>query len=208
MKNFYQFENKLINQGYRYICGTDEAGRGPMAGPLVAAAVILPYNYHISGLNDSKKLSEKKRKQLYHEILEHAIEVSISMIDVETVDKINVYEASKLAMINCIKKMKTKIDYILADAIDLNLEIPCRAIIKGDQKSASIAAASIIAKVTRDRYMVEIDKLYPQYGFKNHKGYVTQAHLEAIEKYGVCKIHRRSFAPIKRQLMKQLTLDL
>lgn len=206
--NLYQYEENLIKQGYKHIVGTDEVGRGPMAGPLVAAAVILPLDYKIDGLNDSKKLTEKKREELYKEILKHATEVQVYFVDVETVDEINVYQASKLAMIKCIQNMHTKVDYILTDAMKLNLDIPCLDIIKGDIQSASIAAASIVAKVERDHYMIEMDKLYPQYGFKNHKGYVTKAHLEAINKYGVCKIHRRSFAPIKKLLIEQMTLDI
>jgi|SRR5690554_2041864 len=200
MNNLYKLETLLHKQGYKYIVGTDEVGRGPMAGPLVAAAVILPENTKIEGINDSKRLTAKRRNELFHKIKKAAIEVQVSFIDVETIDKINVLEASRRAMINCIEKMETKVDYILSDAVKLNFDIPNENIIKGDRKSASIAAASIIAKVTRDNYMVEMDKIYPNYGFKNHKGYVTQGHLQALNKYGVTKIHRRSFSPVRKAM--------
>lgn len=198
MNNLYKLEMLLHKQGYKYIAGTDEVGRGPMAGPLVAAAVILPENINVEGINDSKILTVKKRNQLYNEITENAVEIQVSFIDVETVDKINVLEASRRAMTDCIRKMKTKVDYILSDAVKLNFDIPNENIIKGDCKSASIAAASIIAKVTRDNYMIEMDNKYPNYGFKNHKGYVTKGHLQALKKYGVTKIHRQTFAPVKK----------
>ena len=200
MNNLYELEEKLYEQGYNYIAGTDEVGRGPMAGPVVAAAVILPRGLTISGINDSKKLTEKKREELYDEILKKAIEVQVCFVDVERVDQMNVLEASRFAMTNCIKSMKTKVDYILTDAMKLNINIPFTDLIKGDSKSASIAAASIIAKVARDRYMVELDKEYPMYGFKDHKGYVTKAHLEALEKYGVSVHHRKSFAPVQKYI--------
>ena len=196
MNKLYEYELEAYEKGFNYIAGTDEVGRGPMAGPLVAAAVILPKGLEIEGLNDSKKLSPKKRDQLYQVIKEKAIEVEVTFIDVESVDRLNVYEASKLAMMTCIEKMKHKVDFILTDAMKLDIDIPYLSIIKGDAKSASIAAASIIAKVERDNYMIALDSEYPQYGFKNHKGYVTKAHLEAIKKYGVTDIHRKSFAPV------------
>jgi ribonuclease HII len=200
MNNIYEYEKNAYEHGYHNIAGTDEVGRGPMAGPLVAAAVILPEGLEIPGINDSKKLSPKKREELYQIIKEKAIEVTVTFIDVEEVDRLNVYQASKLAMTKCIQKMKHKVDYILTDAMNLDLDIPYLSLIKGDAKSASIAAASIIAKVERDRYMVEIDAKYPQYGFKKHKGYVTKAHLEAIKKYGVTEMHRKSFAPVQEIL--------
>jgi ribonuclease HII len=203
----YEYEEQLLKQGYLNIVGTDEVGRGPMAGPLVAAAVILPPNIIIEGLNDSKKLTSKKREELYIEIMEKAIEVQVTFIDVETVDRVNVYEASKIAMSQSIRKMKNKVDYILADAMNLNLGIPSLGIIKGDAKSLSIAAASVIAKVERDHYMIEMDEKYPEYGFKNHKGYVTKAHLQAINKYGITEIHRKSFAPVRECLYQQTKLN-
>lgn len=200
MNNLYEYEKRAYEQGYTNIAGTDEVGRGPMAGPLVAAAVILPKGLEIDGLNDSKKLTPKKREELYKIIKEKALEVEVTFIDVEEVDRLNVYQASKLAMTKCIEKMKHKVDFILTDAMNLDLDIPYLSLIKGDAKSASIAAASIIAKVERDHYMISIDEKYPQYGFKNHKGYVTKAHMEAIKKYGVTEVHRKSFAPVSEIL--------
>jgi len=200
----YEYENNLKEQGYKYIVGTDEVGRGPMAGPLVVACVLLPEDEIIEGLNDSKKLSAKKREQLAEIIKEKAIEYQIQYMTVEEVDKLNVYEASRQAMMKCIRKMKHKVDYVLSDAMPLDFEFPCLSIIKGDAKSASIAAASIVAKVERDKYMDELDKDFPMYGFKNHKGYVTKAHLQAINDYGVCIHHRVSFAPVKAVLNKEM----
>ena len=202
MMNNYKFEQQYYDEGKQYIAGTDEVGRGPMAGPLVVAAVILPDDVVIEGLNDSKKLTEKKREQLSAIIKQKAIEYQIQYMSVEEVDRLNVYEASRQAMIKCVRKMKHKVDYVLSDAMPIDFEYPCLDIIKGDMKSASIAAASIIAKVERDHYMVELDKQYPQYGFKKHKGYVTKMHLEAIEKYGVCEHHRTSFAPVKNIILR------
>lgn len=199
----YEYENELKQKGYKYIVGTDEVGRGPMAGPLVVASVILPENEIIEGLNDSKKLTPKKREELAKIIKEKAIEYQIQYMTVKEVDDLNVYEASRQAMIKCIRKMKHKIDYVLSDAMPLDFEYPCLSLIKGDSKSASIAAASIIAKVERDHYMDELDKDYPMYGFKKHKGYVTKMHLEAINEYGVCEHHRVSFAPVKAVLNKK-----
>lgn len=206
--DLYKFENELKRKNYNYIVGTDEAGRGPMAGPVVVAACILPNDYIIEGLNDSKKLTEKKREALFEEIVKHAVEYKIEFIDVETVDNINVYQASKNGMINCIKDMKTKVDYILSDAMALDIGIPCIDLIKGDSLSASIAAASILAKVSRDRYMCEMAKIYPEYGFEKHKGYVTKYHLEMLEKYGPCDIHRRSFEPVQKIIYRQIKLDI
>ncbi len=203
MFDIFLMENELHKKGYKYIAGCDEVGRGPMAGPLVACAVVLDPNNKIEGLNDSKKLSKKKRESLYNEILQKAREVHTCFISVEDVDKLNVYQASKLAMTNCLNNM-TKVDYILTDAMKLDTNIPYEAIIKGDQKSAAIAAASIIAKVSRDRYMEELDKDFPNYGFKNHMGYVTKYHLEAINKYGVCVHHRRSFKPVMDVINKKI----
>ncbi len=198
----YAIEKELHNAGYRYILGTDEAGRGPMAGPLVASAVILPENFFLEGLNDSKKVSPRLREKLFDIIMEEALEVQIEIISVEEVDRLNVYRASKKAMLACIGRMKN-VDYVLTDAMKLNLDIPCLDLIKGDSKSASIAAASIIAKVTRDRIMKEYDQLYPEYGFKQHKGYVTKMHLEMLRIYGPCPIHRTSFEPVRKELYHQ-----
>lgn len=206
--DLYKYENELISQNYKYIVGTDEAGRGPMAGPLVVAAVVLPKDEKIEGLNDSKKLSKKKREILYQEIIAKAIDYSIECIDVESVDKLNVYQASKIGMINCINKLKVPVDYILTDAMKLDIGIPCLSLIKGDSLSASIAAASILAKVTRDNYMMEMAKKYPEYGFEKHKGYVTRYHLEKLNKYGPCEIHRKSFEPVRLASYKQTSLEL
>lgn len=201
-------EKELHIAGYKNILGTDEAGRGPMAGPLVAAAVILPEGFFLDDLNDSKKLSPKKRDKLYEVILAEAVEVQTEIISAEEVDRLNVYGATKKAMLACIKKMKTKVDYVLTDAVKLNLDIPSEDIIKGDAKVAAIAAASIIAKVTRDKLMEEYDRLYPEYGFKKHKGYVTKYHLEMLKKYGPCPIHRESFEPVKKEMYKQIKLSI
>lgn len=198
MEDLYQYENELKSKGYKIIAGTDEVGRGPMAGPVVVASVILDDNNFIDGLNDSKKLTAKKRKELSKIIKEKALDYSITFIPVEEVDKINVLEASRKGMMECIRKLKYKVDYVLSDAVKLDFEFPCLNIIKGDSKSASIAAASIIAKVARDDYMDELDNDYPMYGFKMHKGYVTKYHLDAIDKYGVCCHHRKSFAPVQK----------
>jgi len=203
MNNLHYYENLAYDKGYKVIAGTDEVGRGPMAGPLVAAAVVLPNDFDCDDINDSKKLTPKKREKLYDFIMHKALEVSITFISVEDVDRLNVYQASKLAMTACLQKLKIKPDYVLTDAMKLDVDIPVMDIIKGDSKSISIAAASIIAKVSRDRYMVSIDAKYPMYGFKNHKGYVTKKHLEAIHKYGICELHRKSFAPVQEVIGKR-----
>ena len=189
-----EIENRLYNEGYSSICGVDEAGRGPLCGPVVAAAVILPKNEKIEGVNDSKKLSEKKREQLFDVIKEKAIAVGVGISDVDVIEKVNILNATKLAMKEAISNLKVKPDYVLIDGnqgldIDTNFE----TVISGDAKSESIAAASIIAKVTRDRMLIEYDKKYPEYGFAKHKGYGTKVHIEAIQKYGLTDIHRPSF---------------
>ena len=177
-----------------YICGIDEAGRGPFAGPVVAGAVILDPSKEILYLNDSKKLSEKKREELYDVIMENAISVGVGIVDSRTIDEINILQATYLAMRKAIAALDPQPDYILADAVHIpGIDIPQEGIIKGDAKSISIAAGSIIAKVTRDRMMYEYDKQYPEYGFASHKGYGTAAHIEAIKKYGPLDIHRRTF---------------
>lgn len=198
MLDLYKYENELKDKGYKIIAGTDEVGRGPMAGPVVVASVVLDDNSFIEGLNDSKKLTPKKRKELSEIIKAKALDYSITFIPVEEVDRINVLEASRKGMLECIRKLKVKVDYVLSDAVKLDFEFPCLNIIKGDSKSASIAAASIVAKVARDEYMDELDKDFPMYGFKKHKGYVTKYHLNAIDKYGVCIHHRKSFAPVQK----------
>lgn len=200
--NLYEYEDALYEKGVTYIAGTDEAGRGPLAGPVVAAAVILKKGVTIEGVDDSKKLSDKKRRALKKEIEEKALAIGISVVSPQEIDLINIYRASKEAMMSAIKSLKIKPDYILADAMMLEdeLMIPTESIIKGDQKSASIAAASIIAKVTRDEYMIMMDGFFPEYGFKQHMGYPTKKHIEAIKKYGITPIHRKTFEPIKSLL--------
>lgn len=207
--NLYQYEEQLEDLGIKYIAGVDEVGRGPLAGPVVVAAVILPLNLRIKGINDSKKLSLKKRNELYKIILNEALAVNVSFIDERVIDEINIYEATKKGMLEAISGLKIKPEHVLIDAMPLReLAIAHTSIIHGDALSASIGAASIIAKVTRDEYMDKMDIKYPNYGFKYHKGYCTKEHLEALEKYGPCEIHRKSFAPVKKFYTKQLTLDL
>lgn len=200
--NLYQYEEELWNKGKKYVGGVDEVGRGPLVGPVVTACVILPHDFSCPGLTDSKKLSEKKRNEYYDYIMKNALSVSIGMKDEKVIDEVNIYEATKLAMYEAIEKSKITPDHVLIDAMKLeNLNIPSTSIIKGDAKSISIAAASVIAKVTRDRMMYELDKQYPQYDFKHNKGYPTKKHLEAIEKYGVLKQHRRSFGPVEAYIL-------
>lgn len=207
--NLYQYEEQLEDLGIKYIAGVDEVGRGPLAGPVVVAAVILPLNLRIKGINDSKKLSLKKRNELYKIILNEALAVNVSFIYERVIDEINIYEATKKGMLEAISGLKIKPEHVLIDAMPLReLAIAHTSIIHGDALSASIGAASIIAKVTRDEYMDKMDIKYPNYGFKHHKGYCTKEHLEALEKYGPCEIHRKSFAPVKKFYTKQLTLDL
>jgi len=201
------YEKALWNKGIKYIVGVDEVGRGPLAGPLVAAAVILDPNNPIEGLNDSKQLSSKKRQVMLKEIKEKAIAYAYCFVDEKTIDIINIYQASKKGMIDAINKLEIRPEYILSDAMPLKeIDIPYDAIIKGDTLSASIAAASIVAKETRDDFMVKMDKVYPGYGFKNNKGYPTKEHLEALDKLGICKIHRKSYKPVQRTLQKQISL--
>lgn len=205
----YEYENNLLAKGFYYVAGCDEAGRGPLAGPVVAAAVILDRNYEIKGLNDSKKLTDKKRRLLYEEIKERALAYAITFIDVETIDKINILESARLAMIESVKKLNINPDFIITDAMKIPYENSLD-IIKGDALSATIAAASILAKVTRDDYMIELDNKYPNYGFKDHKGYGTKKHIEAIKNFGILDgIHRRTFEPIKSMLnYEQISLDI
>ena len=191
-------ENIFWQAGVKYIAGCDEAGRGPLAGPLVVAAVILPENVFISGLNDSKQVSAKKRESLYKEIREKALGITLAIVSPATIDRLNIYEATKEAMVQCLTGFKLEPEVALIDAMPLTIPfIHCRSIIHGDAKSASIAAASIIAKVTRDRIMVELDKKFPVYGFAGHKGYGSEQHMEAIAAHGASIWHRRSYEPIK-----------
>ncbi len=192
----YKYEKELYKKGKKYIAGVDEVGRGPLIGPVVAAAVILPENFTLEGLTDSKKLSEKKREMFYQIIKEQAISIGIGIISEKRIDEINIYEATKEAMIMAINNLNIKPDHILIDAMPLNLDIPTTSIIKGDLLSISISAASVIAKVTRDHMLYEIDKEYPMYDLKNNKGYGTKKHIEAIKKYGITKYHRLSYKPV------------
>ncbi|GKS54435.1 ribonuclease HII [Enterococcus mundtii] len=194
------YENEGYAQGYDLIAGIDEVGRGPLAGPVVAAAVILPKGVEIYGLNDSKQLSEKKREELYEQIQEKALSVGIGVIDEQTIDRVNIYEASKLAMCEAVKELTPEPTYLLIDAMTLDLPIAQNKLIKGDARSISIAAASIIAKVYRDRLMKEYELQYPGYGFAKNAGYGTKEHLLGLAQHGITPIHRKSFAPVKQYL--------
>lgn len=194
----YKYENAAIAEGARYIAGVDEAGRGPLAGPVSVAAVILPNDLYLPKLNDSKKLSSKVREELFEEIHAKAIAIGSALIDAKTIDRINIYQATINGMYESIFSLSPQPQKVLIDAVKLDrLSIPSESIIHGDAKSASIAAASIIAKVTRDHLMDAYDRQYPEYGFAQHKGYGTAAHLAALKKYGPCPIHRLSFEPIR-----------
>lgn len=197
----YEYEQKAAKNGAKLIAGVDEAGRGPLAGPVAVGACILPLNLYLPHLKDSKKLTEKRRDILFDMIKENAIAYSVVFIDRETIDSVNIYQATMMGMYEAINKLSPAPDKILIDAMPLeNLDIPHESIVKGDAKSASIAAASVLAKVSRDRLMLAMDEVYPEYGFKNHKGYGTKAHIEALKKYGPCPIHRHSFEPVKSML--------
>lgn len=204
--DLYKYEKELYNNGIKYIGGVDEVGRGPLIGPVVTACVVLPKDFVLVGLNDSKQLSEKKRNEFYDYIKEHALACEVGIIGPETIDEVNIYEATKLAMKQAIDKVnkKLKLEHVLIDAMPLEIDIPTTSIIKGDAKSISIAAASVIAKVTRDAMMYELDEKYPQYGFKSHKGYPTKKHIEAIYKYGLIPGYRKTFKPISDILEKDL----
>lgn len=200
----YEFEERLYEQGITYVAGVDEAGRGPLAGPVVAAAVILKKGATFTYVNDSKQLTEKERDLALVEIKENAVAIGIGMSSVQEIDLINIYRASRQAMLSAIAQLKVKPEFILSDAMPMEIDIPMESIIKGDAKSVSIAAASIIAKTTRDAYMVEMDKLFPSYGFAKHKGYPTKEHVEAIKTFGILPIHRKTYEPIKSMLKKDL----
>lgn len=198
LRDLHQHEMAFHGKGRRLVAGVDEAGRGPLAGPVVVAAVILPPDYRLPGLNDSKKLSAKQRETLYTEITSAAIAVTRAVIDVERIDRINIYQATLHGMYEVLAALRPEPEAALIDAMPLKgLQIPCLSLIHGDAISASIAAASIVAKVERDRIMDELDSEYPLYGFAKHKGYATPDHLVALEKYGPCPMHRKSFSPIK-----------
>lgn len=198
-----EFENELYNNKINFIAGIDEVGRGPLVGPVVTAAVILPKDFYDERINDSKKLTEKKRELLYDVIMENALSVGIGVSSPEVIDEINILNATKKAMIEAINNLSIKPEHLLIDAVKLDIDIPQTSIIKGDAKSQSIASASIIAKVTRDRMMIELDKKYPMYDFKHNKGYGTKKHIEALYKYGPLKEHRKSFAPVSELTNKK-----
>ena len=205
MNNLWEYENELFNKGIKIVGGTDEAGRGPLYGPVVASCVVLNKGFNLEGLTDSKKLTEKKRDKYYEYIMENAI-VGVSIISNTEIDKINIYEASRKAMMEAIKEVREKIDleYVLTDAMPLpDLDIPHLPIIKGDAKSISIAAASVVAKVTRDRILYEVDKKYPEYEFKKHKGYPTKKHIENIYKYRLIDGYRLSYGPVQEYIRKR-----
>lgn len=189
-----EIECRLYSKGYKLIAGVDEAGRGPLAGPVCAAAVILPEDLIIEGINDSKKLTEKNREQLFDVICEKAVAYAIEFVSPDVIDQINIKQATSLAMHNAVQNLDIMADYVIVDGNDkIPYDIPYEYVVKGDAKSQTIAAASILAKVSRDRLMVELDDEFPEYGFKKHKGYGTKVHCEAIQKYGILPIHRKSF---------------
>lgn len=195
----WQYEKELFDEGYNIIGGVDEVGRGPLIGPVVTACCVLPRNFKLEGLTDSKKISEKKREQFYDYIINNCVAYGIGQCSPEEIDRYNILEATKIAMKRAIDKVneQIKLDYVLIDGnMKFDFEYKYKSIVKGDFKSISISAASIIAKVTRDRMLIDLDKKYPMYGFKNHKGYPTKAHLEAINKYGLIDGYRKSYGPV------------
>ena len=200
-KGLFPFDQKIRDeQGVLYIAGFDEAGRGPLAGPVATAGVVLPLTYHNDAINDSKKLTDKERRKLFVEIKEVALAYYVDLVDVETIDRMNILEADRFGMEICLRNIlaKTRVDYIITDYMALHTKIPLLSIHKGDATSACVAAASILAKVTRDDYMIQLDKKYPEYGFAKNKGYGTKAHLAALKEHGYIKgVHRTSFEPIK-----------
>lgn len=198
-----RYERSMRDKGYRLIAGIDEVGRGPLAGPVVASAVILPESFQLLGLTDSKKLPKKKREQFAEIIKKEAIAYSIQFISASEIDQINIYEATKKAMILAVKKLQTKPDVLLVDAMELPIAIAQHSLNKGDEKSISIAASSVLAKVARDEYMEQLESRYPGYGFKDHVGYGTKEHLKAVAEIGVTEEHRRSFRPIRELALEK-----
>lgn len=203
--DLYEYENDLHSKGYKYIAGCDEAGRGPLYGPVVAACCVLPNDFKLEGLTDSKQLTEKRREKYIDYIKENALAYGIGIVSAEEIDEINIYEASRKAMLIALSEVRKKInvDYVITDAMPIDIDIESLPIIKGDAKSITIAAASVIAKVTRDRMMIELDNKYPEYGFKKHKGYPTKAHIEAINKYGLIDGYRKTYGPVKELIEKE-----
>ena len=209
--NIYKFEEELQDNGLTLVAGVDEAGRGPLAGPVVVAACILPPYLRIEGINDSKQLSSKKRNKLFIEIKEKALAYKIIFVSPEEVDKSNIYSATQKGMIEAVKGLSLAPEHVLVDFMPLkDLDMPTTSITHGDALSASIAAASILAKVTRDEYMAKMDIKYPNYGFKHNMGYATKMHMESLEKYGPCPIHRKTFYPVSKYFSEteQLSFDL
>lgn len=200
MIDLYRFEKELWNEGYKFVAGCDEAGRGPLFGPVVCASVILPHDFVLEGLNDSKKLTEKKREEYFPIIMEKALYVGVEIVSHKEIDEINIYEASRQGMLRAVNKLGIKPDYIITDAMPLDgfTSIPHEAIIKGDAKSITIAAASVIAKVTRDHIMYEEDKKHPEYLFSKHKGYPTKKHIELLNKYGIIDGYRLTYGPVNK----------
>ena len=207
LETMLRYEKEVYAQGFQAVAGIDEVGRGPLAGPVVAACVILPQNCKIKHLNDSKKIPKSKHKAIYQEVLEQSLAVGIGIVDNELIDQVNIYEATKIGMLQAVENLKGQIsqpDYLLIDAMKLDIAIPQQSIIKGDANSLSIAAASIVAKVTRDKMMTDYDQLFPGYGFSENAGYGTKQHLLGIEKIGISPIHRKSFEPIKSMFERSL----
>lgn len=197
-----KYEKELYEKNITLIAGVDEVGRGPLVGPVVAAAVILPKNYHLEGLTDSKKLSEKKRNLFYEILKREAISIGVGIISAKKIDEVNIYEASKLAMLEALKNLNVTPEHVLIDAMKLELDMPSTSIIHGDALSESIAAASVIAKVTRDDMMYELHKKYPEYHFDKHKGYPTKLHLECLEKFGPLENYRFTYKPVRDLIEK------
>lgn len=193
-----EYEKNLNRHGITIIGGVDEVGRGPLIGNVVASCVVLPVDFELEGLTDSKKLSEKKRDEFYEIIVDKALAIGIGRVSEKVIDEVNIYQATKMAMEMAINEANEKIqmEHILIDAMPMDIDIPTTSIIKGDAKSITIAAASVVAKVTRDREMYELDKIYPMYDLAHNKGYGTKKHLQAIEEYGICKYHRLTYAPV------------
>lgn len=206
MEDLYKYEKECYQKNYTLIGGVDEVGRGPLVGPVVAACCVLSKDFYLEGLTDSKKLSEKKRNLFFEYIKKYAIAYGIGVVSPERIDEINIYNASKEAMIKAIKEVQKQIplEIVLVDAMPLDLDIPSISIIHGDALSISIAAASVLAKVTRDQMMYELDEKYPMYGFGNHKGYPTKKHIEALEKYGLIDGYRKTYGPVKKIMEEKI----
>lgn len=209
MEDLYKYERELQEQGVQFIGGVDEVGRGPLIGNVVAACVVLPIGFQLEGLTDSKKLSEKKRNEFYDIICDKALAIGIGRVSEREIDELNIYQATKKAMKQAIDEAckYVKIEHVLIDAMPMDIDIPTTSIIKGDSSSITIAAASVIAKVTRDREMYELDQIYPVYDLGHNKGYGTKKHLQAIEKYGITKYHRVTYAPVAKYKDKINEID-